>query len=417
MNGLEMRAKRAAVEVYETPTEQFGLVTSTPIEGLTNEEFAALRQEQNRQKVTGDLTPYFQPGEEIPTEVAASFGGSTIPKLMGTCTYDNSSPMNVFRQKLGIEEFVVTPSLQKAFDAGHFLEFPIAEEFCRRHYLTLLKPTGLLSLNTNPAVFCNPDFYARDEETGEVYVLEIKNPNGRLRQAEVHRRYDNGLPAEQMYIDQNLYQMYVTGIHKGYIVYGWCESPYAVDNNEIDSVYGFEVEYDEERVHQMLAAVEIAKRALVEVDEKLLLRLPGSTSKDFTIVYGEGEGEIVTDDQEWKDACDLYCSAIRRRDMAKEEAEEAEEKLRKLLADKKRAIVHNDLKDVFISTKTRESKTWDEEKLQQIDKEFYQQHVSFSITDAQLKKVPEDKKEEILSCRTVTTKAVDGVKIEIKNNK
>ena len=57
----------------------------------------------------------------------------------------------------------------------------------------------------------------------------------------------------------------------------------------------------------------------------------------------------------------------------------------------------------------------DLEKLQQIAPDVYQENLSFSITDAKLKKLPN--KEDVESCLTVEKKPVAGVKITVVKNK
>ena len=406
---------KLTVPEFITPNEEAGIAVSIPTIDLSGEEFTELRKNQNRSFLEGDITPYLPEGMEAPTTISASVGASDVPSIMGTCTYDQSTIADKFREKLGVKKREISPALQALFDAGHANEYYIAKEFCDRHYLTLLRPTGMLYLASEPGFYSNVDYYALDESTGEISIIEIKNPNGYDRKAEVRRRYSNNLAAEQMYVDQVLYQMYISGVTKGYVVYGWSESPRAQAERRIDEVYGFPVEYDQERVDLIVKSVRIFIDALIAVDEKELLQLPGSSPKDFTIVYGEGEGELVTDGADWQAACDRYATAQDEVEAAKGRMEEAEAELRRLLGDKRKALVHNDQMDVEISTKTRDTKTWDLEKLQQIAPDVYQENLSFSITDAKLKKLPN--KEDVESCLTVEKKPVAGVKITVVKNK
>lgn len=416
---LIMEEKKAATEIYVTPTEEFGITISIPTEELTHEEFSELRKKQNRVKIKGNLKKYFQntPKKDIPTEVSAAIGASAISQILGSCTYSESTIINLFRQMLGIEEKEITPFLQKRFDAGHFYEFFIAEEFCRRNCLTLLKPTGMIYLADDPRFYCNVDYFARDEETGEIFILEIKNPNGIEHQKEVHRRYDNAMEAEQMYIDQVLYQMYITGVHKGFVVYGWCDSKYAKATNEIDSVYGFAVEYDQDRVDLEVNSVKKFIEALINVDEEAILELQGAMPKDFVFVYGEGEGELVTDKDAWKNACDKQKAAERRVKLAQKDLEEAEGEIIKLMTGYNKALIHNDTEDIVITRKVRESKSWTEDlepMLRENAPEVLEKYTSFSITDAQIKKLDESVQEMILNCRTVKRTPIAGIKIERK---
>lgn len=411
--------RKAQTEVYITPAEEFGLAESIPTEDLTQEEFSNLRKSHNVVKIKGDLSKYF-PGKakkDLPKTVSAAIGASAVSQILGTCTYSDSTIINLFRQMLGIEEKEISAFLQRKFDDGHFFEFLIAEEFCRRNYLTLLKPSGMLYLASNPRFYCNVDFFARDDETNEIYILEIKNPGGIEHQKEVHKRYDNNMEAEQMYIDQVLYQMYITGVHKGYVVYGWCDSLYARENYEIDSVYGFEVEYDQARVDLEVESVDKFIDAIINVDEKAVLELGGAQAKDFVLVFGEGEGELVTDKDVWKNACDKQKAADRRVKLAQKDLDEAEAELVKLMDGYNKAIIHNDIEDIVISKKVRESKSWTEDlepKLREQAPDVLEKYTSFSITDAQLKKLPDETRELILSCRTVKRTPTTGIKIERK---
>ena len=414
-----LKERKAATETFETPTEEFGITISIATEDMTPEEFTELRNNQNVVEIKGDLKPYFPktPKKDIPKKVSAAIGASAVSQILGSCTYADSTIVNLFRQMLGIEKKEISSFLQQKFDAGHFYEFFIAEEFCRRNFLTLLKPTGMIYLAENPRFYCNVDFFARNEVTGEIYILEIKNPTGSEHQKEVHRRYDNAMEAEQMYIDQVQYQMYLTGVHKGFVVYGWSDSKYAKAMKEIDSVYGFEVEYDQSRVDLALDAVNKFIDALINVDEKAILELQGALPKDFILVFGEGEGELVTDKEAWKNACDRQKSAERRVKLAQKDLDEAEGELVKLMEGYNKAVIHNDTEDITITKKVRESKTWTEDlepMLREKAPEVLEKYKTFSITDAQIKKLDEELQQSILSCRTIKRTPVAGIKIERK---
>ena len=416
MNKEQMEYEKNLVPYYTCPREEAGEVLTVDTSSMTPEEFTAVRETVNRLFIEGDLSKYFSDPDDEPEFVCAAVGASAIPSIMGTNEYSESTMMDLFQEKLGAKKKVITPELQRIFDAGHFNEYLIAKEFCRRNRLTLLRPRGQYQLLENKALFCNVDYYASDE-ADNIYILEIKNPNGREHQKEVHRRYDEELPAEQMYVDQVLYQMHISGVHRGFVVYGWAGSIWAREEQEIDSVYGFPVFYDQERIDLEVKSATIFAHALVEVDEKKLLALPGATPKDFTIVYGEGEGELVSDDKEWQDLCDEYDSAQRAIDLAKERQAETEKKLRALLDDKRSALIHNARFDVEITTKKRESKTWDLEALKAVQPEIYAEGISFSITDARLKKLDEVTKKDVLSCLTTEVKAVPGINIKFKKKK
>lgn len=403
------------VPVYVTPNEENGSVASIATIVLTGEEFSELRKKQNNVKLVGDVTPFLTPGQDAQELQYGEgcVGGSEISVYTGDDTYGRSMA-DLLKQKINPAwKPEISPEQQRIFDLGHYYEYPIAAEFCKRYGLTLYRPSGMLYCVGEPGIFANIDYIGVDKD-GTPYILEIKNINGSEHKKEIRRRYSEGLTAEQQYVVQMQYQMYVSGITQGFNVCGWCESPWAQDNHTIDEVYPLRVDADASLITTCVTCARTVIEAVRTCDEKLLLQLPGATPKDFTIIYGEGEGELVTDDQEWKDACDAYSRAVRTETCAKEAKEKAEKELRRLLGSNKKALVHNDLMDVEITTKTRETKTWDLTKLREVAPDVLEEGLSFSITEAKLKKLPN--KEDVLSCLTVEEKPVAGIKIKVQEN-
>lgn len=398
------------VQMYVTPAEEEGTVTCISTEGMTDEQFTAIREEQNQVMIEGDIGKYFDDPDDAPLFVSAGIGGSEVGILTGTSDFQDLTEF--WRIKLGITKRVINSELKAIFAAGHFYEFFIAKKWCEDNYYELLKPTGMLVSKSNPAYFMNVDFYARSIATGEVVILEIKYCAGSKHQQEVLRRVYEELPAEPKYDDQVQYQMYLSGVHKGFVVYGWCGSPRAVDEKEIGLTYAFEVVYNQERVDQILWCIDTFVESLVQVDETMLLTLPGASPKDFTMVYGEGSGELVTDDKEHQDAADRWIRATQAISSAEELAEKAEKDLLRLLGSNKSMIIRSGSTDLQVTTKVRESKNWDMAKLSEVAPEVYADNTKFSITEAQLKKLPEDTREDVLSCLTVERKPVAGITIK-----
>lgn len=401
---------RDDVQVYVTPAEEAGEVTCISTEGMTDEQFTQIREEQNQVMVEGDLSNYFEDPDDAPLFVSAGIGGSEVGILTGTSDFQDLTEF--WKTKLGIVKREINSELKAIFAAGHFYEFYIAKKWCEDNYYELLKPTGMLVSNSNAAYFMNVDYYARNLATNEVVILEIKYCAGSKHQQEVLRRVYEELPAEPKYDDQVQYQMYLSGVHKGFVVYGWCGSPRAVDAKEIGITYAFEVIYNQERVDQILWCIDTFIESLIKVDETLLLTLPGAMPKDFTMVYGEGEGNLVTDDKEFQDAADRWVRAKNAISSAEVMQEEAESNLRRLLGSNKSMIIRNGLNDLQITTKVREIKTWDTARLSEVAPDVYAGNTKFSITEAQLKKLPEGTKEEVLKCLTVEVKPTSGINIK-----
>lgn len=399
------------VSVFTTPAEETGVVKVVPTEGLTDEEFTALREEQGMAMVEGDLTPYFENEEDVPLFVRTGVGASEVGILTGTSDFQELD--DFWRERLGITKREINDELKNIFAAGHFFEFLIARKWCEDHYFELLKPSGMLVSVNNPAYFVNVDFYGRDLATGEVAILEIKYCYGEKHRNEVLRRVINELPAEPKYDDQVQYQMHMSGVHKGYVIYGWCGSPRAAAEKEITTTYAFEVVYNPARVDEILWCIDTFGESLIKADEMLLLSLPGAQPKDFTIAYGEGEGEVVEDDSEFQAAADRWIRAKNTIESAEKMMEEEEKNLRRLLGEHKSMIIRNGLTDLEVTTKVRESKNWDTDKLKDIAPDVYENSTKFSITEAQLKKLPDDIKENVLSCLTVERKAVAGINIKV----
>lgn len=381
-----------AIPVYITPNEENGSVLSIPTIDMTGEEFTQLRLTHNG---------------------GNSVGASDISVLVGNDRYGRS-PVEMFNERETGKQKEINATQQTIYQMGHDFEPIGASVCCMRYGLTLYRPSGMLYCAAEPGITANIDYIGVTSD-GKPVILEMKNINGADHKKEIRRRYSDGLPAENCYVSQVLQQMYVSGITTGYVVFCWAESPFGMSNYEVEELYIFAVELDAEKMTQGVEAARLFIEARATGNKELLTNLPGVTPKDFTLIYGEGEGELLADKTataEWFDACDEFVRASRSEECAKAEREKAEKELRRLLGSNKKAYVHNAMMDVEISTKTRESKSWDLEKLQELAPDVYEEGLSFSITEAKLKKL--ENKDEVLSCLTVKSTPVAGVKIKVE---
>lgn len=400
--------RREDVPEYVTPNEEKGIVKSIPTVN-DGPEFENARRQQSLMLVEGNLDKYFENPDEVPAFVPARKGGSELSTLDGTRGEDGAL-MEMFLNDIHDTRKEFPPEAKKAMAAGHKFELPIAEKWCEDNYYDLLRPTGMLV--DKDGFFCNIDYFARSREKGKVVILEIKYCYGTKHWHEVMRRVIEQLPAEPKYVTQVQLQCDFAGVDEAFIVYGCCGSRKALEEGIIDMTYAFPVKYDAERAKNLHWCLDTYARAVVTGDMDLLLTLPGATPKDFTIVYGEGEGEVVENDTKHQKAADAWFRATAAVASAERDIAEAEKNLRDLLGSHKRMVIRSGRKDLEITTKVRESKNWDTEKLQDIAPQVYAENTKFSITDAQLKKLPEDVREGVKSCLTIERKAVSGANIK-----
>jgi len=384
-----------AIPVYITPNEKNGSVLSIPTIDLTGEEFTQLRLTHNGGIVIG--------------------ASAVSPMVNQEEDPYGRTPVSTYEEQVNGKKEEDSPIQKRIYQLGHDWEPVGATAFCKRYGLILYRPSGMLYCATEPGITANIDFIGVDPNTGEPCIIEMKNVNGAEHKKKVRRWYSEGVLPDTQYVLQTDLQRYVSGINKVFIVYCWAESPWGFANYEVEELYYFDIPCNPERITQVVEGARVYLEALKSREPQKLLDLPGATQKDYTLLYGEGEGELLADQtqtSEWLDACDEFVRASRSEECAKAERENAEKELRRLLGKNKKAYVHTDLMDVEITTKTRESKTWDTEKLQQLAPDVYEEGLSFSITESKLKKL--ENKDAILSCLTVKTTPVAGIKVKVE---
>jgi putative phage-type endonuclease len=177
------------------------------------------------QEINGALlVGLFEPGSADWHEARADgIGGSEIGTIMGLNPYE--SAYSLFLKKTGQ---IPTPQLDSfAVWRGSAYEAPLLEYFAIQHPELELFRTGTYSDAINPVLHANPDALARDRNTGEWWVIEVKTARS---------YWESGIPPH--YAAQVTHYMDVLGIPRAYVIGDvgstWFESVMLLDGFRAD---------------------------------------------------------------------------------------------------------------------------------------------------------------------------------------
>lgn len=183
------------------------------------------------------LVGVFAAGSALWHEARADgLGGSEIGTIMGLNPYE--SAYSLYLKKTGQ---IPTPELDSfAVWRGSAYEAPLLDYFARLHPELELFCTGTYQHATIPYLHANPDALARDRNTGEWWIVEVKTARS---------YWDSGIPPH--YEAQVLHYMDILGIQKAYVIGDvgstWYEAQMAYD--------GFRAISQQERATEFWAGV------------------------------------------------------------------------------------------------------------------------------------------------------------------
>lgn len=150
------------------------------------------------------LVGVFHPGSSLWHEARAEgLGGSEIGTIMGLNPYESAYSLHL--KKTGQ---IPTPEFDSfAVWRGSAYEAPLLDYFQRLHPELELFTTGTYEHPTIPYLHANPDALARNKNTGEWFIVEVKTARS---------YWDNGIPPH--YEAQVLHYMTILGIKNAYVI-------------------------------------------------------------------------------------------------------------------------------------------------------------------------------------------------------
>ena len=247
----------------------------------------------------------------------AGIGGSDCAPAVGLSRW--KSPFQLWSEKTNR----ITPT--KAGEAaywGSVMEPILRNEFAKRTNLEVHELPAFLRSKEHPFMLANIDGYVKNED-GSYSVLEIKTANAYAAVQD----WQNGLPIE--YYCQVMHYMAVTGMSSAYV-------SVLLGGNQFDIQ---KIERDEEMIQHIIQMEEHFWYEYMLKDTP-----PEATAKDnefMSQLYPKSEEKAIEMPAQAKDILEDYEKACHDLALAKEAKEEAEAKLKLMLANAEVGISGN----------------------------------------------------------------------------